>query len=99
MAAGCVVIGSETGPVQEVIDGSKGLLVPFFDPDALAQTVIAVLGKLRDYDRLRSRARETILNEFDLKTQCLPKLLGFLGAPRFGIIVGEGSPTTWAAPL
>ena len=44
MASGCVVIGSRTAPVQEVIrDGANGRLVEFFDKQAVAQAVIATL--------------------------------------------------------
>lgn len=44
MATGCMVIGSRTAPVQELIrDGANGRLVDFFDKQALVQTVIATL--------------------------------------------------------
>jgi glycosyltransferase involved in cell wall biosynthesis len=39
-----VVVGSRTGPVEEVIThGENGLLVDFFDPAAMAQQVVDVL--------------------------------------------------------
>ena len=44
MAAGCLVIGSRTPPVEEAIDGtSNGYLVDFFDADALAERICSVL--------------------------------------------------------
>src|SRR5439155_3994199 len=44
MAAGCLVIGSRTTPVLEVVDGaSNGLLVDFFDSDALARQICTAL--------------------------------------------------------
>jgi glycosyltransferase involved in cell wall biosynthesis len=71
MACGALVIGSETAPVQEVIrSGRNGLLVPFFDTDALAE---AVLGALKDPERhaaLRAAARRTIERRFRL-VDCL----------------------------
>ena len=38
MAAGCPLVASDTAPVQELIrDGAEGLLVPFWEPEAIAQ--------------------------------------------------------------
>jgi glycosyltransferase involved in cell wall biosynthesis len=48
MSIGCLVIGSRTAPVQEVIDhGRNGLLTDFFDPDALARTIADALQRRR----------------------------------------------------
>jgi glycosyltransferase involved in cell wall biosynthesis len=44
MACGALVVGSDTGPVTEVItDGKNGFTVPFFDTQTLAQTMVAQL--------------------------------------------------------
>ena len=43
LSAGCLVIGSDTAPVREVIDGENGVLTPFFDSRALADRVIEAL--------------------------------------------------------
>jgi glycosyltransferase involved in cell wall biosynthesis len=76
MSAGCAVIGSATPPVQEVIEHDKnGLLVDFFDTDALAKTVVAVLAKPAAYEHLRRAARETAVARYDLATICLPQQL------------------------
>jgi len=44
MACGCPIIGSDTAPVREVLrHGETGWLVDFFDPDAIARQLAAVL--------------------------------------------------------
>jgi len=71
MSAGCLVVGSRTPPVQEVIrDGENGLLVDFFSPDAIAEKVDQALSM--DQRPLRTAARETIVQGYDLKRVCLP---------------------------
>lgn len=79
LAAGCVVIGSETAPVQEVIDGRNGILVPFFDVEKLADTVVDVLAKPKRYQKMREVARQFVVEKFDLQSVCLPKTLSLLG--------------------
>lgn len=73
MACGALVIGSETSPVQEVIrSGQNGLLVPFYDTDALAGTILSVLQKPADFLSMRAAARRTIENRFRL-VDCLSR--------------------------
>ncbi|MBV8458873.1 MAG: glycosyltransferase, partial [Acetobacteraceae bacterium] len=58
LAAGCVVIGSDTQPVREFItDGLNGLLVSFFEPERLAERVLETLEDRRLAARLRRSAR------------------------------------------
>ncbi len=58
LAAGCVVIGSDTPTVTEFIThGLNGLLVSFFDPKGLADTVLRVLEDAQLAHRLREGAR------------------------------------------
>jgi len=73
MAAGCLVIGSRTPPVEEVIeDRRNGLLVDFFCPEAIAQRVDDALSRPEEMRSLREAARKTILERYDLGRVCLP---------------------------
>ena len=83
MSAGCVVVGSRTAPVQEVIeDGRNGLLVDFFDATALAHQVVAVLAKPASFAPLGRRARQTVIERYDLQSICLPAQLKLIsGTP------------------
>ena len=79
MSIGCLVIGSRTAPVQEVIDhGRNGLLTDFFDPDALARTIADALQRPEALAPLRLQARADTIDRFDLRTRCLPRQLAFL---------------------
>ncbi|MBK5932634.1 glycosyltransferase involved in cell wall biosynthesis [Rhodovulum imhoffii] len=79
MSAGAYVVGSRTGPVEEVIeDGSNGRLVDFFDVDGWAQALISGLENPHQTRPLRQAARRTILNAYDLKSKCLPRLIDFV---------------------
>lgn len=76
MSAGCLVIGSKTAPVEEVIrDGENGLLVDFFAPDLLSAKIISALQQPERYAKIRKNARRTIVDRYDLKTVCLPAQL------------------------
>jgi glycosyltransferase involved in cell wall biosynthesis len=78
MAAGCIVIGSRTAPVEELIEhGRNGMLVDFFSATELAEMVSMVLAQPRDFAALRRRARETILQRYSLAT-CLPRQLSIV---------------------
>jgi glycosyltransferase involved in cell wall biosynthesis len=78
MAAGCLVIGSRTAPVEELIEhGRNGLLVNFFSPTELADTVSMALGERRGFAQLCSRARETVLEDYSVAT-CLPRQLSII---------------------
>lgn len=92
MAAGCLVVGSRTPPVEEVIDDRRnGLLVDFFSPEAIAERVDEALRRREELEPLRVAARRTVLERFDLRRVCLPaqarlveQLLG-AGRPASGL--------------
>ena len=74
MACGCLVVGSATPPVLEVMkDGVNGLLVDFFDAEALADRITSALAHPTRRQDLRDRARATAVAQFDLKTVVLPR--------------------------
>jgi glycosyltransferase involved in cell wall biosynthesis len=73
MSAGCLVIGSRTQPVQEVIrDGENGILVDFFQPDDIADRVVEALANREAFAEIRAQARNTVVENYDLETICLP---------------------------
>jgi len=79
MSAGCVIVGSRTQPVEEVItDGQNGLLVDIFSPEEIAKRVVEVLADRNAYSAIRQNARQTIVENYDLRTICLPAQLRLL---------------------
>lgn len=80
MAAGCLLVASRTAPVEEVIrEDENGLLVDFFKPEEVAERVIDALSAGRDgHAELRRNARRTIVENYDLKSICLPAQLALL---------------------
>lgn len=80
MASGCVVVGSDTPPVREVIEpGGNGLLVDFFDAGTLAAQVVDVLERRAAMTAMRQAARWTALSRYAL-ARCLPRQLDLLEA-------------------
>jgi glycosyltransferase involved in cell wall biosynthesis len=76
MSCGCLIVGSATPPVLEVMrDGENGLTVDFFDHQRLAARVEAALESPREMQVLRRGARETALARYDLRRVLLPRWL------------------------
>ncbi len=83
MSAECLVLGSKTAPVEEVIrDGENGLLVDFFSPQEIAGRVIEALRDAPGFVPIRKNARQTIIEKYDLKTICLPQQIKLLETAR-----------------
>jgi glycosyltransferase involved in cell wall biosynthesis len=79
LATGCVVIGSDTEPVREVVtDGENGLLAPFFDTEALVQKTVSALANPDVLLPLRENARATIVDRYDFDTCVYPRHLALL---------------------
>ena len=73
MATGCLLIGSDTPPVREVLqEGKNGLLVDFFSPQSVADRVEEVLKNPEKYKSLRQKARQTVLERYQL-ADCLAR--------------------------
>lgn len=79
MSAGALVVGSRTAPVEELItDGENGWLADFFDTEDLADTLIESLTRWRELAPLRTAARAHIVENYDLHSICLPRLIAFV---------------------
>ena len=77
MACGCLIIGSSTPPVLEVLrDGKNGLAVDFFKPRQLANRIEAALAEPLAMQALRKAARATAVQHFDLHGVLLPRWIG-----------------------
>ena len=79
MAAGTLVIGSNTPPVAEVIqDGVTGKLVDFFDVKGWTAALTDALARPEAYDAMRDAARLMVRQRYDLRSVCLPKQVDLL---------------------
>jgi glycosyltransferase involved in cell wall biosynthesis len=78
MASGCVVLGSDTPPVREVIrPGENGLVEPLFDVDRLTETALRVLDDPAEFAPLGRVARRTIEESYSIEV-CIPPIRDFL---------------------
>ena len=78
MSIECAIVGSKTAPVEELINhGENGLLVDFFDHQALAQNVAELINNRTLAETLGKNARRTILKDYSLE-QCVPRHLALM---------------------
>jgi len=78
MSCGCLIVGSDTPPVREVITpGENGLLVSFHDPAALARQVVEALERQRELAPLRAAARQTVVERYD-QPDCIRQQVALL---------------------
>lgn len=74
MSMGATIVASDVPPVREAMThGETGMLVDFFNPEAIAAQVIDVLAKPRDYEHLGPAAREHVVANYDFLDVCLPE--------------------------
>lgn len=102
MSAECLMIGSKTAPVEEVITHEKnGLLVDFFSPEEVANTVSIALSKGEKIENIRKQARRTIQENFDFNSVCLPKQIQIISALADGSLKSPhlcaGAARTWTS--
>jgi glycosyltransferase involved in cell wall biosynthesis len=78
MSAGALVVASRTAPVEEVIQHEhNGLLVDFFDVEALTKTIDRALTERRQLASVRMKARQTIQVHYELR-DCLKRRVAWM---------------------
>ncbi|GJD95018.1 D-inositol-3-phosphate glycosyltransferase [Methylobacterium iners] len=76
MTSECLIIGSDTAPVRDaIVNGQNGLLLNFFDLEALSSALIHACRDPKMFLPLRRAARETVLRHFDRDSRCRPAWL------------------------
>ena len=79
MSLSCCVLGSDTEPVREVIsDNKNGLLVDFFDYKEIGRKISYLLDNPQERERLSNKAREHIVQNYDLYNVCIPKQIDWV---------------------
>ena len=74
MSAGCAIVASDTLPLKEaVMHNETGLLIDFFDPTALVDSVVKLLDTPSERQRLGENARKFAQMNYDLQKVCLPR--------------------------
>jgi len=68
MSAGCLILGSDTTPVKELIkDGDNGLLFDYFSPQQIADQVDKVFSDPDKVAHIRTNARNFIIKHYNVK--------------------------------
>ncbi|RRH75481.1 glycosyltransferase [Falsigemmobacter faecalis] len=81
MAAGALVVASDTAPVREfVTDGVTGRLVDFFDVAGWSAALTEALANPAAALPLRRAARGHMVAHYDLRRVCLPQIVKFVEA-------------------
>jgi glycosyltransferase involved in cell wall biosynthesis len=76
MSAGCAIVASDTQPLHEAIKHNEtGVLVNFFSPKEIAQSICKLLDSSLERDRLGANARDFAIEHYDLQKVCLPRQL------------------------
>ncbi|MGV8949730.1 MAG: glycosyltransferase [Cypionkella sp.] len=79
MAVGCHIVASATKPVTEALEhGKTGTLVDFFDVGGWSAALTEALAHPERFAALRSAARQTAIDRYDLQTLCLPRMIDFI---------------------
>ena len=79
MAAGAMVVASDTAPVREFLtDGVTGRLVDFFDVPGWSAALTEALADPAALVPLRRAARAHMVATYDLQRHCLPQIVSFV---------------------
>lgn len=79
LASGCAVVASDTAPVREVIrHGHNGLLVDFFSPSHISQTVLQVLAATDQMRPMRQAAMVSVRDTYE-QTAATQRYLAWMG--------------------
>ena len=79
MACECLILGSDTAPVRDAVTPEEdGVLLDFFDVDALSRAMIDAVRHPERYAAMRQRARVTALSHFDRETNGVPGWLAMI---------------------
>jgi glycosyltransferase involved in cell wall biosynthesis len=99
MSCGAVVLGSDTGPVQEMIrHGENGLLANFFEPEDFANKAVEVLKDPAAFRPLGRAAEQMITEQYSLDA-LLPNMLQlYEDARKMPTGEPERAPQPLAAP-
>jgi len=74
MSMGATIVAADVAPVREALThGETGMLVDFFDPDALAAQVVDVVARPEAHAHLGPAARAHVVENYDFLTRCLPE--------------------------
>ena len=74
MSMEATIVTSDVTPVREAVThGETGMLVDFFDHDALADQVVDVLANTGAYAHIGPAARAHVVETYDFTTRCLPE--------------------------
>lgn len=88
LATGCMVIGSDTAPVRELIEDMRtGILVDMNDPEEIADMIEWCFDHPQDATEIRARARGEMVREYDSRKIFPEKeelLRGIAGLPASG---------------
>lgn len=79
MACECLILGSDTGPVQDAITpGENGVLIPFFDVAALSDAMARACEEPEVFAAMRVKAKETALRLYDRDTAGIPAWMALI---------------------
>ncbi len=79
MACECLIVASDTAPVRDVVKHDvNGMLVDFFDHEALASRLADICQNSSRYQPLRQAARDTIVSQYDRRSKTEPAWMALI---------------------